>query len=193
MKRICVYCGSSPGKIPQYREAAAELGRRLVEKDLGLVYGGASVGVMGAVADAVLESGGEVIGIIPESLAVKEVAHKKLTEQHVVKSMHDRKAMMAGMSDGFIALPGGWGTIEEIFEILTWAQLGFHEKPCGLLNVSGYYDGLFAFLEHAIDQQFVNPLFRAMLIMETDAGSLLQRFASYRAPKVRKWITPAQT
>jgi uncharacterized protein (TIGR00730 family) len=193
MRRICVYCGSSPGRIPGYRQAAAALGEQLVERDLGLVYGGAGIGVMGAIADAVLTRGGQAIGVIPESLAVKEVAHEGLTEQHVVASMHDRKALMAELSDGFIALPGGWGTIEEIFEVLTWAQLGFHEKPCGLLNVNGYFDGLFAFLEHAIDQQFVKPAHRQMLIMETDASRLLDRFGGYVAPKVRKWISPSQT
>jgi uncharacterized protein (TIGR00730 family) len=193
MRRICVYCGSSPGKNPRYRQAAEHLGQALVARGLGLVYGGASVGVMGAIADAVLDNGGEAIGIIPESLAVKEVAHESLTEQHVVKSMHERKALMAEMSDGFIALPGGWGTIEEIFEILTWAQLGFHEKPSGLLNVAGYYDGLFTFLEHAIDQQFVKPAYREMLIMETESARLLDRFEAYRAPRVRKWISPSET
>ncbi len=193
MRRICVYCGSNPGRNPRYREAAAELGHALAGRGLGLVYGGASVGVMGAIADSVLACGGEAIGIIPESLAVKEVAHDGLSQQHVVKSMHERKALMAEMSDGFVALPGGWGTIEEIFEILTWAQLGFHDKPCGLLNVDGYFDGLFRFLEHAIAEQFVKPVYRQMLIMETDAGRLLQRFESYEAPKVRKWISPSQT
>ena len=193
MRRICVYCGSRPGKKALYREKAANLGKTLVQRGIDLVYGGASIGVMGAIADAVLEEGGEAIGIIPEALAVKEVAHDRLTSQHVVGSMHERKALMAELSDGFIALPGGWGTIEEIFEILTWAQLGFHEKPCGLLNVGGYFDGLFRFLEHAIDQQFVKPVYREMLIMESDAGRLLERFASYRAPKVRKWITPSET
>jgi uncharacterized protein (TIGR00730 family) len=193
MHRICVYCGSSPGRNPRYREAAAGLGRNLSDRGLGLVYGGAGVGVMGAIADAVLACGGEAIGIIPESLAVKEVAHQGLTRQLVVRSMHERKALMAEMSDGFVALPGGWGTIEEIFEVLTWAQLGFHDKPCGLLNVGGYYDGLFGFLEHAIEEQFVKPAHRQMLIMESDASRLLDRFEAYRAPKVRKWITPSQT
>jgi uncharacterized protein (TIGR00730 family) len=193
MKRICVYCGSSPGRIPHYRKAAAMLGDALVDRGLGLVYGGAGIGVMGAIADAVLARGGEAIGIIPDSLAVKEVAHENLTRQHVVGSMHERKALMAEYSDGFIALPGGWGTIEEIFEVLTWAQLGFHEKPCGLLNVEGYFDGLFAFLEHAIDQQFVKPVHRQMLIMESNASTLLDRFGEYRAPRVKKWISPSQT
>jgi uncharacterized protein (TIGR00730 family) len=193
MKRICVYCGSSPGRDPLYRQAAAALGAELVERGLGLVYGGAGIGVMGAIADAVLARGGQATGVIPESLAVKEVAHEGLTEQYVVASMHDRKALMAELSDGFIALPGGWGTIEEIFEVLTWAQLGFHEKPCGLLNVNRYFDGLFAFLEHTIEEQFVKPVHRQMLIMESDSGRLLDRFDGYVAPRVKKWISPSQT
>lgn len=193
MKRICVYCGSSPGRHPAYQQAAAALGRRMAARDIGLVYGGAGIGVMGAVADAILEAGGEAIGVIPEALAVKEVAHARLTEQHVVHSMHERKALMAHLSDGFIALPGGWGTLEEIFEILTWAQLGFHEKPCGLLNVRGYFDSLFRFLDHQIEEQFVKPVYREMLILEEDAAAMLNRFGDYRAPKVKKWLQPDET
>jgi uncharacterized protein (TIGR00730 family) len=189
MKTLCVYCGSSPGTDPAYLEAGRSLGRLLAARDIGLVYGGASVGVMGAVADAVLAGGGRAIGIIPEALAVKEVAHDSLTEQHVVGSMHERKALMAERSDAFVALPGGWGTFEEIFEMLTWAQLGFHEKPCGLLNVNGYYDHLHAFLEHAIEAGFVPPVCRDMLMVEADPVPLLDRYDAYRAPKVRKWIT----
>lgn len=146
------------------------------------------MGVMGAIADAVLAGGGEAIGVIPKSLAVKEVAHDKLNELHVVASMHERKAMMAELSDGFIALPGGWGTLEEIFEILTWAQLGFHHKPCGLLNIEGYYDGLIDFLENSFEQQFVNELCRPMLMKAHEPIALLDQFATYRAPKVRKWM-----
>jgi uncharacterized protein (TIGR00730 family) len=193
MKRICVYCGSSPGRLPQYREAARLLGYEIAERGLGLVYGGASVGVMGAVADAVLEQGGQAIGVIPSSLATKEVSHSGLDELIVVNSMHERKAKMAELSDGFIALPGGWGTIEEIFEMLTWAQLGFHEKPCGLLNIASYYDYLFAFLENAIEQRFVKEEFRPMIMIEQTADTLLDRFQHYRAPKVRKWIGPEET
>jgi uncharacterized protein (TIGR00730 family) len=188
IKKICVYCGSSPGKNPAYLQAAESLARVMCERGIGLVYGGAAIGVMGAVANAVLEGGGEAIGVIPSSLAVKEVAHSSLTELHVVASMHDRKAMMAELSDGFIALPGGWGTLEEIFEILTWAQLGFHHKPCGLLNVGGYYDGLIGFLDNAFEQQFVNELCRPMLMKSREPASLLDQFADYRAPKVRKWV-----
>ena len=157
-------------------------------RNIGLVYGGAAVGVMGAIADAVIEAGGEAIGVIPKSLAVKEVAHDKLAELHVVASMHERKAMMAGLADGFIALPGGWGTLEELFEMLTWAQLGFHHKPCGLLNVEGYYDHLIRFLENSFEQAFVNELYRPMLMTSAVPASLLDQFAVYQAPKVRKWM-----
>jgi uncharacterized protein (TIGR00730 family) len=193
MKRICVYCGSSPGRMPEYRDAAKALGHELAARGLGLVYGGASVGVMGAVADAVLEKGGQAMGVIPHALATREVAHSGLDELFVVDSMHERKAKMAELSDGFIALPGGWGTIEEIFEMLTWAQLGLHQKPCGLLNISGYYDHLFAFLEHAIDQRFVREEYRPMIMMEQTAGGLLDRYRSYQAPTVKKWIGPEET
>lgn len=193
MKRICVYCGSSPGRLPEYRQAARDLGHELASRGLGLVYGGASVGVMGAVADAVLEKGGSAIGVIPQALATKEVAHHGLDQLFVVSSMHERKAKMAELSDGFIALPGGWGTIEEIFEMLTWAQLGFHEKPCGLLNAAAYYDPLFSFLEQAIDEQFVKQEHRPMMMMEECPNVLLDRFETYRAPKVRKWLGPEET
>lgn len=193
MKTICVYCGSNPGLLPDYRASARALGQELAARGLGLVYGGASVGVMGAVADAVLEKGGKVTGVIPSSLATREVAHTRLDELIVVSSMHERKARMADLSDGFIALPGGWGTIEEMFEMLTWAQLGFHEKPCGLLNAASYYDHLFAFLEHAIGQQFVKEENRPMIMMDDSAASLLDRFERYRAPRVRKWISADET
>lgn len=188
IKKICVYCGSSPGKNPAYALAAKALAKALCERNIGLVYGGAAVGVMGTIANAVLEAGGEAIGVIPKSLAVKEVAHDSLTELHVVASMHERKAMMADLSDGFIALPGGWGTLEEVFEMLTWAQLGFHDKPCALLNIEGYYDQLIGFLENSFQQQFVNELCRPMLIEAHDPGMLLDQFATYHAPKVRKWV-----
>jgi len=192
MKYICVYCGSNPGRIMDYREAARSLGRELAGRNLGLVYGGASVGVMGAVADAILECGGKAIGVIPHALATKEISHHGLDQLFVVDSMHERKAKMAELSDGFVALPGGWGTIEEIFEMLTWAQLGFHEKPCGLLNVAGYYDHLFTFLENAIEEQFVKAEYRPMIMMDDSAASLLRRFSDYRAPKVKKWIGPEE-
>jgi uncharacterized protein (TIGR00730 family) len=193
MHSICVYCGSNPGKLPDYIDAARDLGRELVERDLGLVYGGASVGVMGAIADAVLQAGGRATGVIPKSLAKKEIAHHGLDQLFVVDSMHERKAKMAELSSGFVALPGGWGTLEEIFEVLTWAQLGFHDKPCGLLNISGYYDHLGSFLEHAMDQNFVRKAYRPMIMIEDQANVLLERFASYEAPKVKKWIGPHET
>ena len=188
IKRICVYCGSSSGKKPAYSQAAVNLALALSERGIGLVYGGGATGVMGTVADAMLAVGGEVIGVIPKALALKEVAHDHLSELHVVASMHERKAMMADLADGFIALPGGWGTLEEIFEILTWAQLGFHDKPCGLLNIEGYYDGLIDFLENSFEQQFVSELYRPMLMRALEPTTLLDQFATYRAPKVRKWM-----
>ena len=193
MKRVCVYCGSSPGRRPDYRSAGRSLGNEIARRGLGLVYGGASVGVMGVVANAVLEHGGEVIGVIPESLATKELAHPGLSDLIVVASMHERKARMAELSDGFVALPGGWGTLEELFEVLTWAQLGMHEKPCGLLNVAGYFDHLFRFLDNAVEEQFVRDGHRAMLLMDDDPAALLDRFADYRAPRVRKWIKAEET
>jgi uncharacterized protein (TIGR00730 family) len=188
IKKICVYCGSSSGKNPAYSQAAVNLALALCERNIGLVYGGGAIGVMGTVADAVLAAGGEAVGVIPKALAIKEVAHDNLSELHVVASMHERKAMMADLADGFIALPGGWGTLEEIFEILTWAQLGFHDKPCGLLNIEGYYDGLIGFLENSFEQQFVNELYRPMLMKAQEPLALLDQFATYRAPKVRKWM-----
>lgn len=193
MNRVCVYCGSNPGASPAYVAAAHALGRELARRGLGLVYGGASVGVMGAVADAVLAEGGTVTGVIPHFFAVKEVAHPGLDELLVVDSMHERKARMADLSDGFIALPGGWGTLEEIFEVLTWAQLGLHAKPCGLLNVDGYFDDLDRFLERAVVEAFVRPEYRPMIMLDDAADRLLDRFAAYRAPRVRKWIRPEET
>jgi len=193
IKSLCVYCGSSIGRTPTYAEHARALGRAFAQRGIRLVYGGASVGIMGVVADAALAAGGEVIGVIPAALADKEIAHHGLTQLHVTKSMHERKALMADLSDGFIALPGGIGTLEEIFEILTWAQLGFHEKPCALLNVDGYYDALTAFLDHTVAEAFVQPLHRSMLIVESDADVLLDRFANYIAPAVKKWVSREQT
>ncbi len=193
MKRICVYCGSNPGANAAYAEAARELGRELARRGLGLVYGGARVGVMGAVAEGVLRGGGSAIGVIPHFFVTKEVAHDGLDELIVVGSMHERKARMAELSDGFIALPGGWGTIEEIFEMLTWAQLGHHQKPCGLLNVDSYYDELSAFLEKAIREKFVKEEFRPMMMMDTSPAGLIDRFSHYVAPRVKKWIGPEET
>lgn len=188
MKAICVYCGSSPGRLEVYASAARALGQVLVERDLGLVYGGASIGLMGLIADTVLQLGGRAVGVIPQALARKEVVHRHLTELHVTRSMHERKTLMADLSDGFIAMPGGIGTFEEIFEIWTWAQLGIHAKPCGLLNVAGYYDALNTFLDHAAAEQFLKPPHRSLLIVEQAPQALLDRFASYQPPSVRKWL-----
>ena len=193
MKNICVYCGSSPGKRPEYVESARQLAQEFVARDLGLVYGGARVGIMAELADAMLTEGGKAIGVIPQSLVDKEVAHHGLTKLHIVDSMHERKALMADLSDGFIALPGGLGTIEELFEVLTWAQLGFHTKPCGLLNICGYYNGLSVFLDHAVQEQFVKQVHRQMLLIEDNPGRLFDRFASYQAPPQDKWIGRQQT
>jgi hypothetical protein len=188
MKAVCVYCGSSSGRLEVYASAACALGQALVDRDLGLVYGGASIGLMGLIADTVLQLGGRAVGVIPEALARKEVAHKHLTELHVTQSMHERKTLMAELSDGFIAMPGGIGTFEEIFEIWTWAQLGIHAKPCGLLNVAGYYDALTTFLDHAAAEQFLKPPHRSLLIVEQAPQALLDRFVSYRPPRVQKWL-----
>ena len=188
MGRICVFCGSSPGRSPAYTEAAIELGQTLVARGLGLVYGGASVGLMGKLADTVLEAGGEVIGVIPDSLLRYEVTHEGLPDLRVVGSMAERKTLMAELSDGFISLPGGTGTLDEMFEMLTWSQLGDHDKPSGLLDVEGFYSHLIAFLDHAVEERFLRSEHRAMLIVETRANALLDRFESYAAPKLEKWI-----
>lgn len=188
LKNICVYCGSNQGRQEAYAEAAKALGRALVARDLGLVYGGAHVGLMGVVADTVMQLGGRVYGVMPESLMQYEVAHQNLTQLEIVPSMHERKHRMAELADGFIALPGGIGTLEELFEIWTWAQLGFHQKPCGLLNAAGYYDQLYAFLQHTVAEQFVKPAHYHMLLVEQDPAALLARFADYQAPVIEKWV-----
>lgn len=188
MKRICVFCGSSLGARPSYREAAARMGRTLAEQRIGLVYGGASVGLMGILADATLDAGGSVIGVIPDALAKKEVAHEGLTALRIVGSMHERKAVMAELSDGFIALPGGMGTFEEFFEIMTWAQLGLHQKPCGLLEVEGYFAPLLGFLDRAVEERFVKEVHRRLFLVADEPAALLAAFATHRAPVVEKWI-----
>lgn len=193
IKNICIYCGSGHGRLPAYAEAARALARSLVKRNIGLVYGGASVGLMGVVADQVLQLGGRAVGVIPEALVRKEVAHHHLTELHVTQSMHERKTLMAELSDAFIALPGGLGTLEELFEIWTWAQLGIHNKPCGLLNAEGYYDPLIAFLEHATAEQFVGRTHRAMLLVEQEADALLDLIADYQPPAVAKWVDKDET
>lgn len=193
VKSLCVYCGSSVGRSPVYAEAARALARAMVGRGVRLVYGGASVGIMGAVADEVLRLGGEAVGVIPQALMRKELAHAGLTEMHVTPSMHARKMLMAGLSDAFVALPGGIGTFEELFEVWTWAQLGFHDKPCALLNVGGYYDRLADFLDHASAEDFVRPVHRDMLIVESDPEILLARFAAYQPPAVPKWVSQSET
>lgn len=193
LANLCVYCGSSPGRLEGYAASTQALATALVERDIGLVYGGASVGLMGLLADAVLAEGGRVIGVIPESLVQKEVAHHGLTELKVTQSMHERKMLMADLSDGFIALPGGIGTLEEIFEIWTWAQLGLHAKPCGLLNVAGYYDKLAAFLDHTEAEAFLQPAHRAMLHIERSPAQLIERFSAHVPPPTTRWMDRAQT
>lgn len=188
MQRICVYCGSNSGNDPAYSAAANELAAVLVDSDLQLVYGGAHKGTMGILADAVLERGGVVHGVIPKMLEEKEIAHTGLTELHVVASMHERKSMMAALSDGFIALPGGFGTLEELIEIVTWGQLQFHDKPCGVLNVRGYFDKLLEYLDHTEAEGFLKPENRAMLLADATATGLLQQFEAYRSPATEKWV-----
>lgn len=188
MNRLCVYCGSSSGSNVAYGNAAKELANVLVSSDIELVYGGSSTGVMGVLAGAVLAGGGKVSGVIPQSLVDKEVAHQGLTELHVVNSMHERKSLMAVLSDGFIAMPGGFGTLEEIVEVLTWGQLQFHTKPCGLLNVGGYFDHLLAYFDHAAREGFLRKAHREMLLVASTPAKLLDLFEHYEAPAAAKWV-----
>ncbi len=190
MQRICVFCGSNSGANPAYVEAARDLGRALAQRGIGLVYGGGNIGLMGALADAVMTAGGEAIGVIPEALMRKELGHRGVTELRVVGSMHERKAMMADLADGFIAMPGGYGTLEEYCEVLTWTQLGYHRKPCGLLNVAGFYDALLAFLDHAAGERFLRTEHRALVLAESDPEQLLERIAAWRPLAVEKWFQP---
>ena len=193
MKRVCVFAGSSLGTRPEYQLAAKELGSALAQRQLGLVYGGARVGLMGVLADAALTAGGEVIGAIPDRLAAKEIAHSGLTKLHVVSSMHERKALMADLSDAFVAMPGGLGTWEEFFEVLTWSQLGLHRKPCGLLTVRGYFDPLLTFLAHAVSEGFVRPEHQAMVVVSRSAEELLDMLARHTVPTVEKWLDRSAT
>jgi len=188
LQRICVFTGSRPGARAEYGAAARALGSALAGRGIGLVYGGGNVGLMGALADAALASGGEVIGVIPEALVRKEVAHAGLSELRVVHSMHERKAQMADLADAFIALPGGMGTLEELFEILTWAQLGLHAKPCGLLDVGGYFERLLGFLDHAVSEDFLREEHRGFLLYAEDTEALLEAFSRHRPPTLEKWI-----
>jgi len=193
VKRVCVFAGSSAGRRQAYAAAAVDLGRALAARQLGLVYGGARVGLMGILADAALAAGGQVIGVIPSALAAKEIAHTGLTELHSVASMHERKALMADLADAFIALPGGWGTLEEVFEILTWTQLGLHQKPTGLLNVQGYFDGLLSFLDHSVQEGFLKREYGAMISVADTPDRLLEMLTGFTPPLVEKWIDRAAT
>lgn len=188
MKRVCVFCGSSAGSQPEYRACAEELGTEITRRNIGLVYGGGNVGLMGAIADAVLRVGGEAIGVIPEHLMAREIGHPRLTKLHVVHSMHERKALMADLSDAFIALPGGFGTLEEFFEALTWSQLGLHTKPCGIVNVLGYYTPLLAMLDHAVDERFLKPQNRALVLARDTPKELLHALEEWRPVHVEKWL-----
>ncbi|HEV7646675.1 MAG TPA: TIGR00730 family Rossman fold protein [Actinophytocola sp.] len=184
--QLCVFCGSSTGTDPAYRQAAEHVGRTLAERGIGLIYGGAAVGTMGAIADAALAAGGQVTGVIPQSLVDREIAHPRLTALHVVADLHERKAKMASLADAFLALPGGAGTLEELFEVFTWAQLGLHHKPIALLDVAGYYQPMLRFLDHMAGQGFLRREYRDMLIVDTDVAGVLDRFAGHQAPQ-DKW------
>lgn len=188
MNYFCVFCGSNLGNQPVYELAAEAMGQALVSRGLGLVYGGGRVGLMGTVADAVLAAGGQVIGVIPDFLATKEIAHQGLTKLHIVGSMHERKALMASLSDGFIALPGGYGTLEEFCEVLTWGQLGLHQKPLALLNIGGYYNPLLAFFDHALAEGFLNSTLRSLILEATTPGILLDGMIAYKPEKLARWL-----
>ena len=188
MRSVCVFCGSNLGTRPEYRAAAEAMGEHLARTGVRLVFGGGAIGLMGAVAAAAMRAGGEVIGVIPAALDRREIANRAVTELHVVDTMHERKAMMAELSDGFVALPGGLGTFEELFEMLTWAQLGIHAKPVGILNVAGFYDQLLGFLTSAVDEDFLRPQHLDLLVSETDPARLLERMRAHRPPAVEKWL-----
>ena len=188
IRRLAVFCGSNPGARPDYLEAARSLGKLLSERGIGIVYGGSNVGLMAALADSMLDELGDIIGVIPRMLVQREVANTALADLRIVESMHERKALMAELADGFVALPGGIGTLEEFFEIWTWGQLGMHDRPCGLLNVAGYFDPLLEFLDRAVSEKFVRDVHRAMVVVESDPARLLARFESYEPPRVVKWI-----
>jgi uncharacterized protein (TIGR00730 family) len=193
LQSVCVFCGSSPGLDPAYTEAARSLGRTLAKANIRLVFGGGHVGLMGVVSNAAIEAGGEAIGVIPKFLVERELAHSGLTDLRIVGSMHERKAMMSDLSEGFITLPGGTGTLEEFFEILTWAQLGEHEKPCGLLNVAGYYDPLLTVFDQMVNRGFLSGPNRDLVLVESEHERLLQRLESYQPPKTAKWIDRSET
>lgn len=191
LTRVCVFCGSSPGARPAYAEAARDLGAALAADGIELVYGGGNVGLMGIVADAVLEGGGHVIGVIPEHLTLREIDHPGVQDLRVVDTMHERKALMHDLSDGFITLPGGLGTMEELFEIWTWLQLGLHAKPIGLLQVAGYYDALLQFLDHGVEEGFIALRFRELVVAGSDPEDLLAELRRFDPPQTENWMTPA--
>ncbi len=193
MKKVCVFCGSNGGSDPRFAAAARTAGELLADEGISIVYGGGRVGLMGVVADAALARGGSVVGVIPRALWEREVGHRGLTEMHMVETMHERKALMASLADGFIALPGGLGTLEEIFEVWTWAQLGLHTKPCGFLDVAGFYAPLFRFLDETVTAGFLREPHRAMAVVDPDPASLLRRMREYQPPSVVKWITKDET
>ena len=189
LKSICVFCGSSFGARPAYRDAAERLGRLLAERGITLVYGGGCIGLMGAIADSALAAGGQVIGVIPDSLLRREVGHRGVTRLHVVQTMHERKALMADLADAFIALPGGYGTLEEFCEVVTWSQLGIQQKPCGLLNIEKYWDGLLAVLDHAVDEGFVRMENSELVLVAQNPQSMLERLAEWTPPAhIENWI-----
>jgi len=185
--RIAVFCGSSSGRRPEFLQAATALGQLLAQQGIGIVYGGASVGLMGAVATAARQAGGEVIGVLPQSLMDRELAHTGLSELHIVETMHERKAKMSELADAFLALPGGIGTFEELFEVWTWGVLGYHRKPCALLNVAGFYDGLVSFLDHVVEDEFLKPVYRNMLLVDESPEALLKALLEYVPPAAPKW------
>lgn len=187
MKRLAVFCGSSFGASEAYRQGAIQLGKELAKRNITLVYGGSSNGLMGAVADTVLNEGGQAIGVLPKFLEVREISHKGLTEMHTVETMHERKAKMMDLADGFIVLPGGTGTLEEFFEVFTWGQIGLHQKPCGLLNINHYYDPLIHLFEHMIDQKFLQEKFRSMAIIEEQPDVLIDQFLNYIPPTIKSF------
>ncbi|MGE4608933.1 MAG: TIGR00730 family Rossman fold protein [Myxococcota bacterium] len=188
LKRLCVFCGSNRGTLPEYTSAVRSLGRELADRQIGLVFGGGGVGLMGEIADAVLDAGGQVVGVLPHSLGSKEIAHPDVEDLRIVGSMHERKALMSELSDGFIAAPGGYGTLEELFEQLTWGQLGIHRKPCGLLNVAHYFDPLLAFLDSSAQQKFIRPQHRETLLAADTAEDLIAQLETYQPPQVDKWL-----
>jgi uncharacterized protein (TIGR00730 family) len=193
VRRVCVYAGSNPGSDPAYAEAAAAFAATMAERGIGLVYGGGKVGLMGVLADTVLAHGGEAIGVMPQALIEREIGHPGLTDLRVVGSMHERKALMAELSDAFVAVPGGIGTLEELIEVYTWSQLGIHDKACGVLNVNGYYDHLAALLDHAVTEGFLRPQHRAVLSVASEPAELLDRLAAFEAPTVGKWLELDET